>query len=271
MSLSSFDDYVALLNLGIASDFQMSSATTGAVARLCDISFRLVPAPLIPSTAVALDRTSDLAINTPVARSSGAGTTRILGARVNPSGLSGVSLFFCDYLAVSGGMSGIDVTEQTTNLPSAALTRHTSGEGVKSAIRINATVGTTNVVATVSYTNQSGTAGRTGTTYVGATGFREVGRILPITLEGGDTGVRSVESVTLSATTGAAGNFGILLYKPLAMMCLNNAEGANVIDAVSSGGFIGAFAEVDDDACLSMMAVWPVAQILTGAVLMGEA
>jgi hypothetical protein len=37
--------------------------------------------------------------------------------------------------------------------------------------------------------------------------------ILP--LQEGDSGVRSVESVTVLATTGTAGNFGVTLFKPL--------------------------------------------------------
>lgn len=271
MPLASIDEYSSLMSAGTASDFQMVNSGTGSVGRLTDLSNRLLPSPALPTASVALDRSSDRSINGPVSNAGG-GKLMLLGGRVNPSGLSGVALFLSDYLVISGGLSGTETLEQTTNLPTAALTRYTGGDSVRAAIIIHTAVGATASTLTASYTNQNGTPGRTtASTVIGGSGNREGGRVLPLVLEGSDTGVRSVQSVTLSATTGAVGNFGVLLYRPLSMMCLNNAEGANVIDAVSTGGFIGSFAEVQDNACLSLMAVWPVAQVISGAILMGEA
>jgi hypothetical protein len=197
------------------------------------------------------------------------GKLLVLGARVNPSLLSGVSLFVNDYLVISGGLSGTSTAEQTTT--TAALTRYTSGVGVRAAVIILSGVGPEIRTLTASYTNQDGTPGRTSAIIVGGTGNREIGRVLQFRLEGADTGVRSVEHVTLDGTTGLVGNLGILLYRPLAMMCLNNVEGANVIDAVSTGGFIGSLTEVQADACLSLMVVHAQAQFLAGAILLGEA
>jgi hypothetical protein len=217
---------------------------------------------------VALGRSSDRAINSFVANPD-SGKLLVLGARVSPAGLSGVSLFVNDYLVISGGLSGTSTDQQATT--TAALTRYTSGVGVRAGVIIHAVLGVTATTLTASYTNQAGTSGRTSVITIGATGNREAGRVLPLSLEGADTGVRSVEHVTLNGTTGTLGNFGILLYRPLAMMCLNNVEGANVIDAVSTGGFIGSLAEVQADACLSLMTVWAQAQLLAGAILLGEA
>lgn len=124
-----------------------------------------------------------------------------------------------DRLSHQGGLSGTVTTAQTTNLPTAALTRYTSGVGVMIGLEIYTQIGTTATTVTVSYTNQAGTSGRTSLARVfGGTNFREVNRIMPIPLADGDTGARSVESVTVLATTGTAGNFGVTLYKPLVVL-----------------------------------------------------
>jgi hypothetical protein len=197
---------------------------------------------------------------------------QIVGGRFSTSGTAGVTLVAVDLLNQQGGLSGIVTTEQTTNLPTAALTRHTSGEGVFIGLVFYTTVGTTGTTVTVRYTNQAGTANRVSlATAFGGTGFREVGRIIQIPLQAGDTGVRSVEGVTVLATTATAGNFGVCLFKPLMQVSLDSTTGTMPIDAVSSGGMIGSMAEFDDDACLTFMAITPVAQNINGALLLAEA
>lgn len=269
MALTDYDEYVAKLKQNRAADFQMSAAF-GAANRLCFASRVFLPAPAIPTTSIALDKTSDHSIG-PMP-SVGSGRLTIMGARLNPSGIGGQAVILVDMLNVSGGLSGIVTTAQTTNLPTAALTRFTSGEGVMAGLTMWTQVGTTATTVTISYTNQSGTPGQISTaTVFGGSGSREAGRMIPIPLAAGDTGVRSVESVTLAATTGTAGNFGVCLFKPLAIMAMNDWQGAHAIDAVSSGGFVGALAEVHPDACLSVFGIGNVSQAVGGAILLAEA
>jgi hypothetical protein len=230
----------------------------------------LLPAPATPTTSVALDKTSDNSIG-PIPNAT-SGKLQILGGRFNTSGIAGAMAVAIDLLNVSGGLNGTVTTEQTTNLPTAALTRHTSGDGVFIGIIIYTIVGTTATTISVRYTNQAGTSNRVSTvTSFGGTGFREVGRLIQIPLEAGDTGARSVEGVTLTATTGTAGNFGVCLFKPLMGFSLDSTTGTIPIDAVSSGGMIGSMAEFDDDACLTFFKFTPVTQAINGALLLGEA
>ena len=269
MALADFDAYVEALQLNRAADFQ-TSAPTAAVGRTMALWRYLLPAAAIPTASVALTKTSDNAIG-PIPNSA-SGMLQIVGGRFNTGATAGVTLVAVDLLNQQGGLSGIVTTEQTTNLPTAALTRHTSGEGVFIGLVLYATVGTTGTTVTVRYTNQAGTANRVSTaTTFGATGFREVGRILMIPLQDGDTGVRSVEGVTVLATTATAGNFGVCLFKPLMQFSLDSTTGTIPLDAVSSGGMIGSMAEFDDDACLTFMAFTPVAQNINGALLLAEA
>jgi hypothetical protein len=269
MALADFDAYVDALRLNRAADFQ-TSAITVAIGRSMAMWRFLVPAPAAPTASVALDKTSANSIG-PIPDAT-SGKLQILGGRFNTSGTAGATVVPIDLLNVSGGLNATITTEQTTNLPTAALTRHTGGDGVRIGIIIYATHGTTATTISVRYTNQAGTANRTSTvTSFGGTGFREVGRLIQIPLEAGDTGVRSVEGVTLTATTGTAGNFGVCLFKPLMTFSLDSTTGTMPIDAVSSGGMIGSMAEFDDDACLTFMAFTPVSQSVNGALLLAEA
>jgi hypothetical protein len=267
MALADFDAYVDALRLNRAADFQTSAITAGRSMAMWRF---LLPAPAIPTASVALDKTSDNAIG-PIPGAA-SGKLQILGGRFNTSSIAGAAVVAIDLLNVSGGLSGTVTTEQTTNLPTAPLTRHTGGDGVFIGIIIYTQVGTTATTISVRYTNQAGTANRTSTvTSFGGTGFREAARLIQIPLAAEDTGARSVEGVTLTATTGTAGNFGVCLFKPLMTFSLDSTTGTMPIDAVSSGGMIGSMAEFDDDACLTFMAFTPISQAINGALILAEA
>lgn len=75
--------------------------------------------------------------------------------------------------------------------------------------------------------------------------------MLPIPLQTGDLGIRSVESVALSGATatGTAGNFGVTLFKPLLPLCyFNESQDMHISDAVRNRG--GYLPKVETDACL---------------------
>jgi hypothetical protein len=114
-------------------------------------------------------------------------------------------------------------------------------------------------------------SGRISTaTTLGGGFYREVGILIPIPLQGADKGIRSIESVTLAATTGTVGNFGVCLYKPLAMISLESATGAMPLDSVSTGCIIGSLAEIHPDACLTVSAITVVNFSIIGALTLGE-
>lgn len=134
---------------------------------------------------------------------------------------AGMSLLMADRLCHQGGLSGTSTGVQTTNLPTATLTRSTSGVGVMAGLEIYTNVGSTITTATISYTNQAGTSGRTGLAPIGGSagsGYGAASRMTLMALQSGDTGVRSVESVQLAASTGVAGNFGVTLFRPLVVV-----------------------------------------------------
>lgn len=268
MALTDFDEYITKLRENRAADFQMSgSATRGG--RTFGAFDLFLPAPGIVTSSVALNKDSAQSIG-PIPDIN-TGSLQLLGARLNSSGASGIVVILVDLLNISAGLNGTVTTAQTTNLPTAALTRYTSGEGVMAAIFIESLIGTTLTTFTVSYTNQAGTSGRTSTAnQIGGTNFREAGVIINIPLEGSDTGIRSVESVTLAGTTGTIGSFGICLYKPLAMLSMESFTGVSPLDMVSTGGVIGQFAEINPNACLSILTIANAPQLVSGSIILNE-
>lgn len=144
----------------------------------------------------------------------------------------------------------------TLNNAAAKPTRLGTGEGVKAMCIVVGAIGATIPVITVSYTNQAGTAGRTG--FFAASAVSQpvgslitgaaVGSVLALPqmiMQGNDSGIRSIDSYTTA--TGTTGAVTFVLYRDLAEVPL---VAANV---VGERDFLSQFPPVpiiDDLACL---------------------
>lgn len=128
-----------------------------------------------------------------------------------------------DLLWINSGITVTTTTAQTVNsvaLPARDAQGTTNGEGCLIGMLVTTVIANAaiNNTATVSYTNSAGTAGRTATlinvagAMIPATAV--VGTIVWFHLEAGDTGVRSIQSVTL-ATTFVSGAVSFLIARPL--------------------------------------------------------
>lgn len=161
--------------------------------------------------------------------------------------------YLCDRLSQQGGLSGTGTgVAQTTNLPTAALTRYTDGVGVFAGLTVYTQIGTTAQTITCSYTNEGNTSGRTSTAIaIGGTGFREAGRLFVFPLQAGDTGVRAVASITITGATGTgtAGNLGVTLFKPLYSFHIERIGEQKDFDFIT-GGLQGGMPQVVNGACL---------------------
>lgn len=165
----------------------------------------------------------------PIVNPSGGRDKYLLGAGFNTTALG--TYVFHDRICDISGLNATTTTAQT--LTSVTDTRY-SGAGVQAWVEIYGIIGTTATTITIQYTNQAGTSGRTSKSVVfGGTNRREVTRAIPIPLQDGDTGVRSVQSVTVLATTGTAGDFGITLKKPLIFAAVGNSSAGVMIDLTS--------------------------------------
>ena len=157
---------------------------------------------------------------------------------------SGMNLLvFCDRLSHQAGLTKAPGV-QTTNLPTAALTRYTTGAGVMIGIETYS-AGSSSLYAQVTYTNSAGVGGQVSQPSVLTNGFNWS----LVSLADGDTGVRSVESFEVLSGT-SAGNLGITLFKPLfwvPVLAPPNFWPGCVLDAMGMGLNLPAIAA---DACL---------------------
>lgn len=159
------------------------------------------------------------------------------------SGSTSGTLIIYDRLWSCSGMSGTVATAQAVTTPG-AITRYTSDyPGVEAWLEVYSALGSTATTATLTYTNQSGTPSQSGTAAVVAS--MVVGQMIPFTLATGDTGVQQVTSVTLAATTGTTGSFGVTLLRRLAEVPIVVAT-KTCVDLLSLG-----VPTIQDNACLA--------------------
>lgn len=244
MPITSLDTYLAKRTSLRDRVLIAKNSLTTIAGRRSSLWVTVPDAGAAPTTAAVPTRATAGALGQ---QNGGALALRQTHAEIASSELG--SLWLCDRLSHQGGLSGTAAGAQTTNLPTAALTRYTDGVGVIVGVEVYSVVGTTGTTFTCSYTNTTPTAGRTSQTVAfGAINNREVGRFFDMPLQQGDVGVRSVESLTLAASTTSVGNFGITLYKPLAHFPIRAINQAISFDPLLAGGAL--MSEILDDACL---------------------
>lgn len=159
-----------------------------------------------------------------------------------------------DRLLHQSNLSGSTTGAQNVQSGSGVvLTRHTSGVGNEIWIEIYGTaVGTTPQTVTCSYTNQAGTSGRTTIAIpigaaLGTTAFKSIMEITRLPLQAGDTGVQSVETLTLSGSTGSAGVMGVTIVNRIAQIGIHDGVGMHDFTYGDAGTYI-----IEDNACLAM-------------------
>lgn len=141
-------------------------------------------------------------------------------------------LMLVDLLVAAGNISLTTGAAQTIN--TTALTRYTSGAGVMMTYEVTTTPGPAATLS-ASYTNQAGTAGQITPSFQ-TVASATTGRLMPVTigpftpLQSGDSGVRSVETITVSVTS-AAGVLALNLFMPLMFVA---GVSANVYSEVDS-------------------------------------
>lgn len=201
-----------------------------------------------PTTAAIPDRTTQGAI--PFTAPGGVRDKHLIGASICPT-VAGVYLLY-DRLFHIGNLNATLTTAQTIqgSPASPALTRNTGGAGNIAFYEIYTIIGTTGVTLTMTYTNQAGTGSRTSTINIGASNFREVSRMQRIPLAAGDNGIQSIQTVTLSATTGTAGAFGITIAQPLAWIPVGVAGSLGWRDYTTG---LPGIPVINPNACLSLM------------------
>lgn len=169
------------------------------------------------------------------------------------------TLMLVDMCLYYPGISMNSATAQTL-VNTNTLTRYTTGAGLRAGLVIQTSAGATAHNIAISYTNQAGTAGRTlpvtvaGTasaiaphlTHSG-TAANNYGAFLPLASE--DTGIRSVQTLTLSAASGG-GTAALCLYKPLMEIPITTASVYAERDLLNQ---LPSLPIIQDGACLTWL------------------
>lgn len=172
-------------------------------------------------------------------------------------------LMLVDFLMYYPGINmNVATTQTLTN--GVSLSRYTNGQGVRAFLSVTSATGATahslTSAAGITYTNQAGTGSRklpftvnlTASAIVGhlthsGTAISNYGPFLP--LASGDTGIRSVQDITLSAASGS-GTASLVLCRPLTTIPLPTAAVYSERDLLNQ---LPSLPRVIDGACLGFL------------------
>lgn len=161
-------------------------------------------------------------------------------ARLEAAATRAGALLVADRLWHNSGITVTTTAGQTISSaawPARDRDGSTNGENVLVGIEASAATGNGSDIAntTLSYTNQAGTAGRTAT-MAKWPASAVAGTFVPFELQAGDTGIRSIETLTLG-TSYVSGTIHLVAYRKLALVHCPLANAGNGLDAIS-GGFV---------------------------------
>lgn len=177
----------------------------------------------------------DGAAGYPTVAAGGGGTTLYIARLDGFSTIAGAFIIFDRIYAASGFSGTVTTAQAITGFPTLPSARApSSGEGLEIWLESYTAVGASASNVTVQYTNSAGTAGRS-TVSEAITASFPVNRMQRLRYQDGDIGVQSIQSVTLSVTTGTAGNFGITLLKRKATLPMPLLNTSYVMDFASLG------------------------------------
>ena len=146
-------------------------------------------------------------------------------------------LLLCDRLWHNGGITITSTSPQTIVSPAwfaRSADGTSNGDGVLLALEVSVATGVGTPTITVGYTNQSGATGRSATNVQATIGNTVAGTTYLIGLQAGDTGVRAVEGITLSATW-TSGTINLVAYRPLVELPILQPRVRYTADMVQSG------------------------------------
>ena len=187
----------------------------------------------------------------------GGGRHQHIAGLVAAPSINASRLWIVDRLGHMGGLSGTVTTEQAVNLDISGTDNNLPNRRgaadyseVQWFIEIYTDIGTTAVNYTVRYTRADGTADQTTAQFeqIGSTtnSRNRAGRLIPIIAANGDR-IRAVQGITLAASTGTAGSFGVTALRNLCSINMGSVGSGNDRDWFGLGA-----PRVHDEACLAL-------------------
>lgn len=157
------------------------------------------------------------------------GNSYLTGFYCSSFGNSGIGpLFLMDRLWHNSGIAVATLTAQAITSgawPARDFSGSINGVDVFAALEVSTVTGNAGAIAntTLDYTNSAGTAGRVGT-IASFPVTAAAGTFVPFELAAGDTGIQSIQGITLG-TSYVSGTIHIVVFRVLDMMPLAGAPG----------------------------------------------
>ena len=253
MAISSMDQLVAAMTASTAQNItfnKTSSATegSGTFFDLCQTAG--IPGAMATPDAASSGGTSytgssagGLAFTAP-----SAGQSTYL-ASFSVTGTVPGNFYLIDRLWACRGLSGTaSATTSVTGMSN--ITRYSSGVGCEIWYWcITAPSGGGSGTMTVSYTNSDGVSGRTCTIVIGAgTPPPSTGQCVVGSLQAGDKGVQSIQSVTNTSVSFTGGSHGLFVARRLVTAPIASPSVGASLDGLRTG-----LQQVDTNACLNFL------------------
>lgn len=173
----------------------------------------------------------------------GSGTSTYLG-RVAMAGPTAGTFFIYDLLWACSGFVGNSATAQNVASFSGMPSRNSTGANAQLWIGCSSAIGATGHNVTASYTNQAGTSGRTTVSTAGITSM-PANRMYQLPLQSGDTGIQALASITLSISSGTAGNLWAMIMTQVSVVPIALPNVAQLLDFTATGMPL-----INDESCL---------------------
>jgi hypothetical protein len=154
-------------------------------------------------------------------------------------GTATCALDFFDFLWYNTGIVVTTTTAQTVNsvtLPARDATGTSNGVGVTAWLYCS--TATTNSAGisntTITYTNAAGVTGRTGTMISGWPATATAGTFVPFALQIGDTGIQSIQSITLG-TSYVSGAVNLVMIRDISYVGFTSVSSGMTLDWAQLG------------------------------------
>lgn len=217
--------------------FKTGTATEAAGVPYCtlkDAGFpgaMTFPTPGVNGQAVTTALSGSINLNAP-----GSGSNYLTYFNAVANSVATVEMF--DLLWINSGLV-VTITTAQTMTPAAASARdqNNSADGLGVMAALLVTAATTNASAvtnmTISYTNSAGVAGRTGT-IPSFPATAVVGSLVFFRLQAGDSGVRSIQSITFG-TSLVTGAVSLVLVRAIIGVSIIASNAGSVVGFASQG------------------------------------
>lgn len=252
MTITSRDDLINALGNNSTSLVISKASLTSQLAGSFTALWRSAGIPgqgAIPTTVAICDNTTlgGFTFTNPVAP-----VKTYLARLFFVSSNTGTDVQIHDRLAHAGGKSGTVTTAQTVNVDAsdvALVDRRGDANysDVQWWLEWYTTTGSTAVNATCAVTYDDET---TANIVIAVAASTAASRMLAINSTTAGRFIKSIQSVTLSASTGTAGNFGVTATRALCGVSLGLANAGEVADWAYLG-----LPRVNDNACLTMVTI----------------